>query len=300
VETEVTLQPGDNVLTFQAAHAKARSEPLTRHVLFRPSPGARLATPARPNLILLAIGISDYADPPLKLSWASEDARQVFESFRRQEGKLFGHVEARLLPAPQGRAGQSEILLALDWFARQGAAGDLRILFLSGHGTLDARRNFYFVPQDQAASGDPVLQGVRWSRLLDSLTAGSVRPILMVDACHAAAAARGPARSRVDLTEVVKTLDNIYPSLVTFTASSADEPSVERDEWRHGAFTQALLEGLAGKADGIIGGEKDGRVDTLELSAWLVRRVAELTRNQQHANYDSGGVPPFPLFQVEP
>jgi hypothetical protein len=102
------------------------------------------------------------------------------------------------------------------------------------------------------------------------------------------------------LTEVIKTLNSVYPNLVTFTASSGAELSVERDEWRHGAFTQALLEGLAGKADGLGGGRKDGQIDTLELSNWLARQVAELTGDAQHANFDSGGAPPFPLFQVEP
>jgi len=300
VEVEVTLRPGDNVLTFQAAHAKARSQPVTRHVTYRPPAVAHEAVPAKPNLILLAIGISDYADPPLRLSWAAEDARQVYERFKRQEGKLFGHVEARLLPEGQVRASLPEILKALDWFEGRGATGDVRILFLSGHGALDRHNNFYFLSQDQTATGDLELGSIRWSRFLDNLTSGPVRPVLLVDACHSGAAAKGPARARIDLTEVVKTLNSVYPSLVTFTASSGAELSVERDEWRHGAFTQALLEGLAGKADGLAGGKKDGQIDTLELGNWLARRVSELTGDAQHANFDSGGSPPFPLFQAEP
>jgi len=106
-------------------------------------------------------------------------------------------------------------------------------------------------------------------------------------------------RAKVDLTEVVKTLNGVYPNLVTFTASSGPELSIERDDWRHGAFTKALLEGLEGQADGIVNGRRDGRIDTLELSTWLSRRVAELTGDAQHANFDSGGTPPFPLFQSE-
>jgi WD40 repeat protein len=299
VELEVDLSPGDNVLTFQAAHGKARSRSEVRNVIYRPPAAARPAAPAKPNLILLAIGISDYTDPPLKLRWAAEDARQVSEAFRRQEGKLFGHVEARLLPEGNKRASRAEIIAALGWFEEQGAAGDVRILFLSGHGTLDARRDFYFLSQDQAAATDPELDSIRWSRFLDSLTAGSVRAVLMVDACHAAAAAKGPARARVDLTEVVKRHSSVYPGLVTFTASSGSELSEERDDLRHGVFTAALLEGLAGKADGMVGGQKDGRVDTLELGNWLSRRVSELTGDHQHAVFD-GGTPPFDLSSVAP
>jgi WD40 repeat protein len=299
IEAEVTLRPGDNVLTFQAAHAKARSQTLVRHVIYHPLPGAVPARPAKPNLILLAIGISNYTDPPLLLHWAAADAQQVFDSFKRQEGKLFEHVEARLLAAGKDHAGQSEISAALQWFeGLQGAPSDLRILFLSGHGTLDEHRNFYFVSQDQAADKDPKLAGIGWSRFLASLTNGRGIPILMVDACHAAAAANGPARA--DLTEVVKSYKTA--NIVAFTASRSDELSLEREDWGggHGAFTAALLEGLAGKADGFIGGEKDGKVDTLELSAWLITRVPKLTEKQQHALFNSGEAPPFPLVQVEP
>jgi uncharacterized caspase-like protein len=269
-------------------------------VIYRPPAAARPAAPTKPNLILLAIGISDYTDPPLKLHWAKEDARQVYESFRRQEGKIFSHVEARLLPEANGRASRAEIIAALNWFKGRGAAGDVRILFLSGHGTLDGHRNFYFLSQDQAAAADPEFDSIRWSVFLDSLTAGPVRSVLMVDACHAAAAARGPVQTRVDLTEVVKTLGSVYPGLVTFTASSGSELSEERDEWQHGAFTAALLEGLAGKADGMVGGQKDGQVDTLELGNWLSRRVSELTGDHQHAIFDSGGTPLFALSKTEP
>jgi WD40 repeat protein len=296
VEVEVTLDPGENVLTFEAAHARARSQIQTRHVTYRPPPGAGSARRAKPNLILLAIGISKYTDPLLMLHWADADARRVSELFRQQEGKLFGHVEARLLAAGDDRAGQSAILEALHWLeAEKGEAGDLRILFLSGHGTLDEHRNFYFVSQDQAADKDPKLAGVDWSRFLDSLTTGPGRPILILDACHAGAVPNGSQRARADLTEVVKR--SADRNLVAFTASTAAELSFEREDWEggHGAFTAALLEGLAGKADV----DKDGRVDTSELSVWLSWRVAELTQARQHALSESGEAP-FPIFQVEP
>jgi WD40 repeat protein len=299
VEAEVTLRPGDNVLVFQAAHAKARSEERTRTVTYRPPPGTHPAAPAKPNLILLAIGISDYTDPALHLSWATEDARQIYDQFKRQEGKLFEHVEARLLPEEKARASRSEILNSLDWFEGQGTTGDVKVLFLSGHGTLDRHRNFYFLSQDQTAAGNPELEGIPWNRLLSSLTAGAGRPVLMVDACHAAAA-KGVPRGRVDMTEVVKRANGDYPGVMMFAASTSDELSVEREEWKHGAFTQALLEGLAGKADGIDGAPKDGRVDSFELSVWLHRRVAELTGKQQNANFEPGGEVPVTLFQVEP
>jgi WD40 repeat protein len=282
IEAEETLQPGDNVITFQAAHAKARSQAVVRHVRYRAPPGARPAQPAKANLILLAVGISNYTDPALKLNWADEDAQEVEQTFRRQEGRLFGHLEARVLTTARGRAGRAEILAALDWFQRQGAPGDVRLLFLSGHGAVDARGDFYFLSQDQTADGNPDGDGVRWSRLLDSLTAGNVRPVLMIDTCHAAAAARGPVATRFDLTRTIR--QTYYPGLFSFFSSPGTAPSHELKDWRHGAFTQALLEGLSGKADR----NHDGQVDTYELGDWIRTRVPVLTRGEQHADFDSG------------
>lgn len=43
--------------------------------------------------------------------------------------------------------------------------------------------------------------------------------------------------------------------VVTFASSQGRETSVESAAWGHGAFTKALIEGLAGKADLL----RDGR-----------------------------------------
>lgn len=66
-----------------------------------------------------------------------------------------------------------------------------------------------------------------------------------------------------------------------------------------GAFTEALLEGLGGKADGF-GGQRDGVIDSQELGNWVVDRVKELTGGDQHTvYYPSPELPPFPLFALE-
>lgn len=64
---------------------------------------------------------------------------------------------------------------------------------------------------------------------------------------------------------------------VVFASSTGSQVSVELDEFKHGAFTKALLEGLDGKADYT----KDGVISTSELDVFVSQRVKELTNGEQ-------------------
>lgn len=59
---------------------------------------------------------------------------------------------------------------------------------------------------------------------------------------------------------------------IVLASSAGSELSVERDEWQHGAFTKALLEGIAGQAHHY----KAGVVTIDELNVYVKHRVAEL------------------------
>ena len=56
------------------------------------------------------------------------------------------------------------------------------------------------------------------------------------------------------------------------------ETAEELPAEQHGAFAQALLEGLSGKADT----NGDGVVEMSELEAYLTSRVSKLTAGRQH------------------
>ena len=175
-------------------------------------------------------------------------------------------------------------------------------LFLSGHGDLDYRSRYYFLPHNHNPNDDPDVAGVPWDTLLGNLTAVPGKAILMVDSCHAAGAVTSgqrPGESRkgaVDFTRVLKDLNNRYTGLVTFAASTGNEVSVEREEWGHGAFTKALIEGLSDQ--GTIA--KDGVIDTYELGSFIKTRVSELTGGSQHAIFSQPpDLPAFPLYAVK-
>jgi uncharacterized caspase-like protein len=64
---------------------------------------------------------------------------------------------------------------------------------------------------------------------------------------------------------------------VVMAACNENQVSQESSALKAGMFTQALVEGLDGKADR----DGNGRVDILELFNYSTRRVGELTNGAQ-------------------
>jgi len=80
------------------------------------------------------------------------------------------------------------------------------------------------------------------------------------------------------VTAVVNELSSAENGVVMFASSTGRELSIEDDRWENGAFTEALLEGLSGKADY----SQDRVVSVGELDLWLSERVKKLTNKKQH------------------
>ena len=77
------------------------------------------------------------------------------------------------------------------------------------------------------------------------------------------------------LSELRKTENGV----VTFASSTGRELSMESPEWKNGAFTKALIEGLfKGEADPY----HTGTVTVSQLDAFITNRVKKLTDGGQH------------------
>jgi uncharacterized caspase-like protein len=70
---------------------------------------------------------------------------------------------------------------------------------------------------------------------------------------------------------------------VLITSCGGAQQSYEDVEWKAGAFTKALAEGLAGAADASYPGRPaDGVIQLPELYDYVVKEVAELTAKKPH------------------
>jgi len=66
--------------------------------------------------------------------------------------------------------------------------------------------------------------------------------------------------------------------VIFFAAAKSDQNSVEDPNFRHGVFTQALLEGLRGQGDA--DADHNNKIDSLELENFIRKRVKELNARQ--------------------
>jgi uncharacterized caspase-like protein len=91
---------------------------------------------------------------------------------------------------------------------------------------------------------------------------------------------RSGSISPPDINLVANKLSSDENGLVVFAASTGREFAYEREEWGNGAFTKALIEALAGKADAST--YRNGRTTVDLLDAWLEEEVKSLTKDLQH------------------
>jgi hypothetical protein len=94
-------------------------------------------------------------------------------------------------------------------------------------------------------------------------------------ACNGTGSRRSGASNGIDV--LVAELSSAEAGVVVFASASGKQYALEDDKWGNGAFTKALLEGLAGKA----AYQGDGRVTLNMLDLYLSELVKKLTDGQQ-------------------
>ncbi|MCP4111117.1 MAG: hypothetical protein GY749_37255 [Desulfobacteraceae bacterium] len=294
IELTVPLTQEQNKISVIASNRHTQSEPEIINVTWKKSlkPSETVENIYKPDLYLLAIGVSEYSDFKYSLRYAHKDAEGLAKVFRKQTGKLYQKVDTKVLTNQD--ATKDNILDGLDWILGQSTQKDTSIIFVSGHGLKDKRGNYYFLPHD----GNHVKlrrTAVKWFDFQDVLTSLPSKVILMADTCHSGSITgkrRDKARGISDITEALRELARTGTGIVVMTASTGREVSLERIAWGHGAFTKALIEGLEGKANY----NNDNAINIKELDLFITDRVKQLTGGAQHPTTEiPKTMPDFPL-----
>jgi uncharacterized caspase-like protein len=219
------------------------------------------------------------------------DAIGVRETLEKYNHTIFRRIHATVLTEAQAQ--KSRIASALGSIAAQAEQKDLTLIFLSGYASMGPDGSYYFVPQD-ADTSRLAETAVPFNELKLFLEKLPSRVLVILDSSHAGALS-GPTKTEsVDMSGLLRTTLSQESDVMVMTSSSGSELSYESEQWKHGAFTQALLEGLAGKADY----DRDRFVFVRELELYLNRRVPGLTGGRQHPTIDLPlSVPNIPLSQ---
>ncbi|MFC1525100.1 caspase domain-containing protein, partial [Planctomycetota bacterium] len=223
------------------------------------------------------------------------DAEGIVRAFASQKGRLFRDVKSLVLTDNSSIKPTRENIEDNLEYLSQAGSNDVVVLFIAGHGLNDDRGNYYFLPCDTVIKDDGSIKksrAISW-RMIKNVLDLPAKKLVFVDTCHAEGAGGKKTRS-VDNNRLVKELQDA--NAVIFTSSRGRELSQESDQWKHGAFTYALIEGISGKADLI----KDNKISMKELDTYVSETVPQITKGAQHPiTITPDGYVNFPVALIE-
>jgi uncharacterized caspase-like protein len=127
---------------------------------------------------------------------------------------------------------------------------DIAVILFSGHGEMIDDK-YYLIPYGVDVTTETKMQA---TSLWVEEFAGKVkhiaeqgRVLLLLDACHSGAVGPGGLSPVLDASTLrnAVNMDNVT---VLTSSKNKNESSYEGPTWKHGAFTQAFLDALAGGA----------------------------------------------------
>lgn len=274
VSHRLKLFPGENRISLVAANSRSTSNADAGAIVVNSS-----ATSKKQKVWVLAIGISEYqsADDDLRnLQFATSDASAFAESVKRHaSGKLYEDVQTKVLL--NEAAGRGDILDGLQWLVDNVQSGDVAMLFCSAHGFLDDKDQFYLgtheVQPDRLRA-----TAVPWREVIGILheELPACQRLVFLDSCH--------AEGIRPLTASTTLHDLAAPEMGTvfYASCTMKQKSFEREEWRHGAFTKAILDVLSDRSADVFPKTGDGLLSHMELELGVVDRVSTMTGNRQN------------------
>jgi uncharacterized caspase-like protein len=169
------------------------------------------------------------------------------------------------------------------------------VLYFSGHGLNDPRSGEYlFLPYeaDLDFRRKTMLPDIEVRSALSTIP-GKV--LVFLDTCHSGnLLGTAKVRDATDLTRLINELTSADNGVVVFSASTGRQKAIESLDWKNGAFTRAVLEALAGKAD-----YRGNSLYVTALESYIDRRVKELTHGlQTPVTAKPEGITDFPVAVV--
>jgi len=198
----------------------------------------------KPELYYLGIGVSVH--PQLPLKYPAKDVKGLETVFKQQEGKVYRRVISKTITDKQATRGN--LINAIKRFFKPAKQEDIAILFISGHGMNTRNSGYHFVTYD-ANVDNLAATAASWKIFDDAIKDLKPQVLLLADTCHSGAItgnSKWKEQSQADPSQFLRTANN--HNVVVFASSSGSGSSMEKDEWGHGVFTKALIDGLQGKA----------------------------------------------------
>jgi WD40 repeat protein len=238
------------------------------------------AAAPRPRLFLLAVGINAYADRNLELRCAVNDARDLAGTFVDKAAALF-EVQKKVLTDHE--ATREGIVSGLNWLRANAGPQDVTVVFYAGHGETE-EKSFYLLPQDVRLK-ELKKSGISGEELKQHLAELPGRVLLLLDACHSGAVGKV-------INDLARDLADDECGVIVMCAALGKEKAGEADG--HGFFCRALIEALRGERQAPRN-PRDGYVYLHHLEQYVIDRVQDLSKDEQHPTTARPTLRPLPL-----
>ncbi len=258
---------------------------------------------------LFCVSVSDYKDKKYTLKYARKDGIDLVNAFKNEFGNNI-YIDTLF-----DEKATLKNILAWKKIMEKTSIKDRVILYISGHGLLDKKYDFYYATYDVDFK-NPVDKGLSYDeieKLLDKIPAR--KKLLLMDACHSGEVDKDAVADKVSQNTVAKNevkkvnvvfkskgagedisnsnlglnnsfelMQDLFTNLnngngtAVISAAAGNSYAYESDVWNNGVFTYCILHGLKDKAADDNG---DQRISVNELQKFVSSEVQRLTKGAQ-------------------
>ena len=164
----------------------------------------RLVVPPNPDpsergkLLVLTIG-ADFKRRGVIENNCKEDAENLANAFKTQLGPFFRSTRVETLVNDQ--VTRESILAKLSSLGDDVSQGDLVVVTLAGHGTVDKNNNYFYLPYDYDKSKVLPATGVSWDDFHRVFKPLPCMVLVIANTCHSGAITRNDTRDDDDAVE---------------------------------------------------------------------------------------------------
>jgi len=303
---EVDLSEGYNIIQVSCINDRGvESYKETVEINYVP------AEPHLTTLYLIAMSVSEYSDSRFNLIYPVKDGRDMANLL---SGGIPGIAEKVSIDTLFNSMATRSNLLELKKTLTYTNINDIVVLYVSGHGMLSDKLNFYFATCDMDFA-HPEKFGVSYEELewlLDGIPAR--KKLILIDACHSGELDKDELE---EVTGSVILADGAKSGLKTYSYKSAMMPeqkgnvpfksafelmqetfndlskgsgtvvisaaagkgyAIESPEWNNGVFTYSILTGLKNLDADL---NSDQKITVSELKKFVGQEVERLTNGKQ-------------------
>ncbi len=297
----VTLSQGENIIKITAQNVTGAESYSENLFVMNNQPGKK------PDLYIVAIGVSEYTEKNFNLQYAAKDAVDLVNTLKKQTTRYNTIHKTVLL----NQMATKENILKVKEKLMQTGVDDVVVLFMAGHGLLNENLDYYLATYDIDFQ-HPSLRGLAYDELeslLDNIPAR--KKLMLIDACHSGEldkeaelmpayqdvklvnvsfrsiqGSRGfKKKSNISYQNTFELMKELFNDLrrgtgaMVISSAGGGEFAYEGGNWNNGIFTYTVIEGLTtGKADR----NENQEITVSELRNYVFDKVSELTNGLQN------------------